>query len=514
MISINDDSGACTKVRKIIAYDADPEMLFSRLRDLPDAIFLDSSLVNDTLGKYSIILVDPFAELTIKGKHAFFQRFSPTPSDGVKKHRPGSRYPFESATFEVIDDPLGVVEAMMEYFHMPEANGATCSGHRSGEVPDDSEPLPCEDGCAAGFLSYDLGFSIEKIRERGYPACGIPTVQLGLYDTAVVTDHAKRVTYLCVAECPNGRANDFVSERVTDLLMRIQSKTEPAETKTTRFSCGPAKSDFSAERYRSAVRAAKEHIYNGDIYQVNLSQCFEGRFSGDPYCAYRALRKNGPAPFSAYMSLGPLQILSGSPERFFETDGRIIRTRPIKGTRPRGKSPEQDRAMLKDLLESEKDRAELTMIVDLLRNDFGRFCRPGSVRVEKLFETEAYENVYHQVATICGECGDGVKITDILRAVFPGGSITGAPKIRAMEIIDELESKKRGIYTGSLGYMGFNGRSDLNIAIRTLVCYADRFYYQVGGGIVWDSDPQEEYEETMHKGRAIEKTLNSFRVDR
>jgi para-aminobenzoate synthetase component 1 len=210
------------------------------------------------------------------------------------------------------------------------------------------------------------------------------------------------------------------------------------------------------------------------------------------------------------MSFGSLQILSSSPERFFETDGQIIRTRPIKGTRPRGETPELDRALLRELSESEKDRAELTMIVDLLRNDLGRVCRLGSVRVEKLCEPETYENVFHQVATIRGELSEKIGAEDILRAVFPGGSITGAPKIRAMEIIEELEPVKRGMYTGSLGYLGFDGRMDLNIAIRTLVCFENRFYYQVGGGIVWDSDPDEEYDETLHKGRSIYRTLESF----
>jgi anthranilate/para-aminobenzoate synthase component I len=188
----------------------------------------------------------------------------------------------------------------------------------------------------------------------------------------------------------------------------------------------------------------------------------------------------------------------------------MIRTRPIKGTRPRGQTPERDRALLRELSESEKERAELTMIVDLLRNDLGRICRLDSVRVEELCEQETYENVFHQVATIRGELSEKVGTGDILRAVFPGGSITGAPKIRAMEIIEELEPVKRGIYTGSLGYFGFDGRSDLNIAIRTLVCLEKQFYYQVGGGIVWDSDPDEEYDETIHKGRSIYKVLESF----
>ncbi len=169
--------------------------------------------------------------------------------------------------------------------------------------------------------------------------------------------------------------------------------------------------------------------------------------------------------------------------------------------------------LLLELEESQKDRAELMMIVDLLRNDLGRVCRLGSVRVETLFETESYANVFHRVATIRGECTEGVNAADILRAVFPGGSITGAPKIRAMEIIEELEPVKRGIYTGSLGYIGFDGRTDLNIAIRTLVCYCDRLYYQVGGGIVWESDPKDEYEETMHKGRSIRETLQKFYGD-
>lgn len=503
--------GGPAEVRELLAWNTDPEMLFRRIRQLPGAIFFDSSGNVGALGKYSILLFDPFAELTVTGNRVRFKRHAPFDSGISGANRKIPRFPFDREDFEIDSDPFDVMRAMLDFFRVPESDPPRHTDRGNGAVSSARQTFPCENGCAAGYFSYDLGFSIERIRERAEKDIDIPTVTLGLYDTAVVTDHSEQAAYLCIADCPNGRTGASDPDRIAGIRSRFLPTDGEPEAETVDFECGLMESGFSAGDYCAAVSKAREYIRDGDIYQVNLSQRFEGRFSGDPYHAYRTLRKKCPAPFSAYMSFGPLQILSNSPERFFEIDGRVIRTRPIKGTRPRGKSPDEDNALRLDLEESEKDRAELTMIVDLLRNDLGRVCRLGSVRVEKLFETESYANVFHRVATIRGECAEGLNAADILRGVFPGGSITGTPKIRAMEIIEELEPVKRGIYTGSLGYIGFDGRSDLNIAIRTLVCYSNRLYYQVGGGIVWDSDPMDEYEETMHKGRSIRETLLGFR---
>jgi para-aminobenzoate synthetase component 1 len=496
-------------MKDVLMINAEAEELFCRLACFPGAMFLDSSMQDKKLGRFSIILVDPFAELVVNNERTRFRRLLPSGSDAVSS-KPGSIYPFHCDSFVIEDNPLRVIGKMMEYFRVKALRNSdpeevSGSGKETG-----SDALPCENGCAAGYLSYDLGFSIEKIRERTVLNPEEPTAILNLYDISVVVDHESQTAYICAADRIPGVSPDRLLQRMLRIREKAKNPSKSIPFDRSGFQCNLPKSDFSREEYREMVRKAKDCIRDGDIYQVNLSQRFSGSFSGDPYIAYRELRRACPAPFSAYMSFDSLHILSSSPERFFETDGDTIRARPIKGTRPRGETPEMDRALLRELSESEKDRAELTMIVDLLRNDLGRICRLGSVRVEKLCEWETYENVFHQVATIRGELSNNIGAEELLRAVFPGGSITGAPKIRAMEIIEQLEPLNRGIYTGSLGYFGFDGRTDMNIAIRTLVCCANQFYYQVGGGIVWDSVPDEEYDETLHKGRSIYRTLESF----
>jgi para-aminobenzoate synthetase component 1 len=238
-----------------------------------------------------------------------------------------------------------------------------------------------------------------------------------------------------------------------------------------------------------------------------MTRRYQAPYRGDLRELYIRLRQKNPAPFSAFLETGDLTILSSSPERFFEVRGDIIRTRPIKGTAPRGKTYEEDERNKNNLLESEKDKAELLMIVDLERNDLGRIAEIGSVKVSELFALETYETVFHLVATVEAKLNRGNNLETLLRAMFPGGSITGAPKIRAMEIIEELEPTRRNIYTGSIGYLDFNGNIDLNIAIRTLIAKDDFISYQVGGGIVWDSEEELEYQETLHKGKALMEVL-------
>ncbi|MBN1892723.1 MAG: aminodeoxychorismate synthase component I [Clostridiales bacterium] len=497
-------------MKDVLMYRADAEELFRQLRDLPGALFLDSSMRDARLGKYSMILFDPFAELVAFENKIRFRRYiSATSVNNVAGAN--SKYPFERSEFSVDARPLDVIGEMMEYFRISKRVADEDSGTTGARKEDASSILPCENGCAAGYLSYDLGFTIEHIGERARRDIDVPTVILRLYDLSVVMDHADQTAYICAAETIRGVERKDLVQQIARVREKIDAACEEKIDGRSGFRCEVPKSNFSREEYCEMIRKAREYIQNGDIFQVNLSQRFSGRFSGDPYVAYRELRRICPAPFSAYMSHGSLQILSSSPERFFESDGRMIRTRPIKGTRRRGETAEEDRFLLRELSESEKDRAELIMIVDLLRNDLGRICRVGSIEVEKLCEWEAYENVFHQVSTVRGELTPGAGAAEILRAVFPGGSITGAPKIRAMEIIDLLEPCKRGIYTGSIGYFGFDGRADMNIAIRTLVCFKDQFYYQVGGGIVWDSVPDDEYMETLYKGRSIREMLELFR---
>jgi para-aminobenzoate synthetase component 1 len=279
-------------------------------------------------------------------------------------------------------------------------------------------------------------------------------------------------------------------------------------------------SNFSKENYLTAVERAKQYINAGDIYQVNLSQRFQTQIEASPYEIYKRLRKINPEPFSCYLKFDNKHVISSSPERFLslqntpdgtgkQSEGMVrnIQTRPIKGTRPRGKDEVINKKMKKELLSSKKDDAELAMIVDLERNDLGRVCNYNTVKVIEKKALEEHPTVYHLVATVEGKLHSRYDAIDLLKATFPGGSITGAPKVRAMQIIDELEPTKRSVYTGAMGYLSFNGNIDFNIAIRTFLVKDDHIFFQVGGGIVADSNPEDEYQETLHKARALIETL-------
>ncbi len=268
------------------------------------------------------------------------------------------------------------------------------------------------------------------------------------------------------------------------------------------------KGGFTHKEYVDAVEKARQYIIAGDIFEVNLSQRFEAELSITPYELYQRLRQINPAPFACYLDFDEVSVVSASPERFLRVQGDWVETRPIKGTRPRGKTPEEDQALAKELLTSAKDRAENIMIVDLERNDLGRLCRFGTVKVTELAILEVFPTVFHLTSTVVGRLREGQNCIDLLKATFPGGSITGAPKVRAMEIIDELEPTKRSVYTGSIGYLSFNGDLDLNIAIRTFLVKGRKAYFQVGGAVVYDSDPEAEYQETLDKARALIDALN------
>jgi para-aminobenzoate synthetase component 1 len=266
-------------------------------------------------------------------------------------------------------------------------------------------------------------------------------------------------------------------------------------------------SNLTREEYERAVGRILDYIAAGDVYQINFSQRFRARTAAEPAWLYHALRTANPAPFAAYLDCGTGQILSSSPERFLQIRGRRIQTRPIKGTRPRTGNEQADQKAARELMMSAKDQAELLMITDLERNDLGRVCEFGSVHVPELVTLESYATVLHLVSTVEGRLAGGVTAVDAIRACFPGGSITGAPKIRAMEIIDELEPSARGVYTGAIGYLGFNGVADFNIAIRTMLHRDGVVHFHAGGGIVADSEPALEYEETLHKARGMRQAL-------
>ncbi len=295
--------------------------------------------------------------------------------------------------------------------------------------------------------------------------------------------------------------------RIAEFKEELQKECAP---RGSTLQVGKVSSGLSRREYVEAVEAIRDYIVRGHVYQVNMSQRYEAEFTGDAFSLFRSLFEANPAPFFAFMQAGDHQIVSTSPERFIQLCGRAVETRPIKGTRARGATPEQDLALRQELEASTKDDAELSMIVDLLRNDIGKACAAQSVRVIEHKRVEAYQNVYHLVSIVVGELDQGKTAVDLIRATFPGGSITGCPKIRSMEIIDELEPIRRHVYTGSIGYLGFRGTMDLSIAIRTITISGGRLVYSVGGGVVYDSQGEDEYEETLHKGRTLSRALERW----
>ena len=371
--------------------------------------------------------------------------------------------------------------------------------------------IPFVDGCI-GYFSYDLGRIIEKIPEAKSDKYDIPEIILGFYNCALVIENTTGIIYVSATssgiECEN--AEEKIINRINEIKKQIINYENTGfKTVHANYKSGTLKSNFSKINYINNVKRAKEYIRNGDIFQVNLSQRFTFNFTGNPLEVFLKLKEINPVPFSAYLDYGDLKVVSSSPERFIKTKERIIETRPIKGTRPRGKSNEEDVKLEKELLNSAKDRSELTMIIDLERNDLGRICEIGSVKVNEFIRLEKYSTVFHLVSIVSGKTREDKDFIDFLKAAFPGGSITGAPKIRAMEIINELEPESRNIYTGSIGYLGFNGDMDLNIAIRTIVFTDKEAFFNVGGGIVWDSDPEDEYKETLHKGEALFRAISN-----
>jgi para-aminobenzoate synthetase component I len=360
-------------------------------------------------------------------------------------------------------------------------------------------------GGAVGYFSYDLNRQIEKIPDIALDDQQVPNLYFGFYDNALVVDHQDKRSYaVCYSPYDSAMIQRELIRKIKVLVEKASMKRRFIVPEEQFFEL---KSNFTKHEYIKAIEKAKEYISAGDIFQVNISQRYEFKAATDHYYLYLKLREFNPAPFSAFMRFDELSIISSSPERFVMVDDKYIETRPIKGTRPRHYNGIIDDKLAAELLNSEKDMSEHVMIVDVKRNDLGKICENGSISVPDLMVLEKYKKVHHLVSTVKGRLRDGVKCSDIIEASFPGGSITGAPKIRAMEIIEELEPQRRNIYCGSLGYVSTNGRMDTNIAIRTMTAIKDRCYMQVGGGIVADSDPEAEYEETLHKGRALFEAL-------
>ncbi len=452
----------------------DLEVLFRRLARRPHCLFLDSARFDPRLARYSFLTADPFEYLTL-------------PADGR--------------------DGLGELERRLDRF-------------RSPSLAD----LPPFQGGAAGLWSYDLGRSLERLPAPWFDEFGAPALAVGFYDTVLAVDHLESRAWLISQGFPASepserrrRAEQRIEQFKSWLLepapltsLSISVERKARELLAPQFVVpGPEglTSNLSTDGYLKAVRRAIEYIHAGDVFQVNIAQRLLFPAHDDAVSLYLRLRRRNPATFAGYFDLGPMQIVSASPERFLQVQSGRVEARPIKGTRQRTARPEADLFSGDELLGSEKDRAENVMIVDLLRNDLARVCRPESIEVTQLCQLETYEFVQHLVSAVCGRLAEGRSAIDLLRAAFPGGSVTGAPKVRAMEIIAELEPTARGAYCGSLGYLGFDGALDTSILIRTITASDGWWQAPVGGGIVAQSIAEREYEETWHKARGLIRAL-------
>lgn len=370
---------------------------------------------------------------------------------------------------------------------------------KSFRIEDQAHQLPVFSGLF-GYLSYDLKDNIEELPRTSVDDLCLPGIYFTAPSVLVVHDKHENKTYLCIPE----RDGCVKSSFDEDLLWFESVRKRKIQSNKVFSGDGKGfRSNFDKPSYMESIRKIRDYITAGDIYQVNMSQRFEAGFNGSTYSFFKALYDKNPAPFFAYVNGGNHQLVSTSPERFIRQNKHFVESRPIKGTRPRGKNPREDDRLKNELSMSKKDDAELSMIVDLMRNDMGKVCKGGSVHVTEHKRVEAYQNVYHLISIVEGELDDDRDSVDLIRATFPGGSITGCPKIRAMEIIDELETNRRHIYTGSIGYISFHDTMDFSIAIRTASIFNNRIIFSVGGGVVFDSDPEDEYEETIHKGRTL-----------
>jgi para-aminobenzoate synthetase component I len=445
-----------------LEYFPDSTLRFQSLLDRPWCVFLDSAASSDFAGRYDVLACDPYLTVTSAGG------VTRVAAGGRAETRPG--------------DPLATLEALLA----PRAEPA--------------DGLPFSGG-AIGFFAYDLGRRYERIEARAARDLETPDVAVGVYDWAVVVDHHARRSWLV------GQGRDPRTFRDWDRLRALVAPGTPRPRAPFRV-LSAVRCSLDKRGYARAFAAVKSNIELGNCYQVNLTQRFSARATGDAWEAYVSLRSFNPAPFSAYLDFPGGRVLSSSPERFLRVEDDAVETKPIKGTRPRASDPATDRALAAELAASPKDRAENVMIVDLLRNDLGKTCAPGSVRVERLFDVESYASVHHLVSTVTGRLAPPASRLDLLRGAFPGGSITGAPKLSAMQIIETLEPQRRGIYCGSIGYLGFDGNMDLNIAIRTLYATRDSIYAWAGGGIVADSELEAEYQESYDKAAALLAVLN------
>lgn len=443
---------------KEITTGLDPFDVYCQFKSDKESILLDSSMQNE-LGRYSFVGLHAFSVLSGRGEHCVL--------DGE---------PFDCDVFTLLSALL----------HKYKAHNNT--------------DLPMIGGCF-GYFAYDLGLELETLHTSAKEDVEIPHYYFVFYDNLVIFDHLEKKTYITACGILTAPENS---------ILYIEQKfknAEKVEYPPVSKELAPLASNFTKDSYKVALRRMIDYIFAGDIYIANMTQRLTCPTQRETLDIYRDLRHINPAPFAALLRLDGFDVISSSPERFLKIRNGKVETRPIKGTRPRGATPEEDLRNKTELQESEKDRAELLMIVDLERNDLSKVCKPHSVKVTELYEIEEYSTVFHLVSTIEGELKDSVDAAGCMKACFPGGSITGTPKIRAMEIIDELEEIRRGLYTGCIGYFSFDGNADFNIVIRTLVKKDGMTYLGVGGGITCDSDEESEYQECLDKAKALRRVL-------
>jgi para-aminobenzoate synthetase component I len=448
-------------LRTELPYRENSTVLFEAIVDRSWAVFLDSGLHYPAQARYDILATEPYLTLVTRGK------MTEVHGDTDQLSR---------------EDPLILLRQYLR-----------CDARIACDLPF------C--GGAIGYLGYDLARRFERLPGLAMDDVRMPDMAVGLYDWAVVVDHCERRSWLVGhghrAET-HRRWRDLVARFSAPVIERTRTPFRVTETPL---------SNLPHDTYAAAFKRVLDYIDAGDCYQINLAQRFSAPVRGDPWLAYQALRIVNPAPYAAYLNTPYGQILSASPERFLKVEYGSVETRPIKGTRARAGHSRLDAEIMRELQVSGKDRAENLMIVDLLRNDLSKNCALGSVRVPKLFEIESFAAVHHLVSTVTGNLRQDRDALDLLRGSFPGGSITGAPKLRAMQIIEELEPHRRGVYCGAIGYLGRDGNMDTSIAIRTLVCSGGKAYFSAGGGIVADSRLEDEYQETFDKAVLMLKLM-------
>jgi para-aminobenzoate synthetase component 1 len=466
----------CELLVEELSYELTPWNALRRLALLPNVFFLDSALRHPTLGRYSYLTADPFRWVEAHGDRV-------TVSD-------------ESRPRHAVD-PFAVLAELL-------------ARHPMSSHPE----LPPFQGGVAGLFGYDLCHHIEQLPRSPIDEFQTPDLAVGFYDWVLAWDHHRKRCFLMAT----GESDVEPHHRIEQIKRRLDadpvkpvavstSDSIPVSSSHPVAALPGLRSSFDRPGYLNAVRRAVEYVHAGDCFQVNIAQRLLMPAQLPSIELYRRLRERNPAPFAGYFDLGLFIIASASPERFLFLRHGDVETRPIKGTRPRGRTPLEDEARIRELLASVKDRAENVMIVDLLRNDLGRVCRFGSVKVADLCRVETYQYVHHLVSEVRGRLREGTTAIELLRAAFPGGSVTGAPKVRAMQIIAELEPTVRGPYCGSLGFIGFDGSMDTNILIRTFTIGRGWVQFPVGGGIVADSEPEREYQETWHKAEGLLRAL-------